>query len=956
MKWLTLVLLLVALSVAQAAEQAVYVAPTGNDANPGTLAKPFATLARARDEVRKLKAGGAVTVYVRGGILETAAPLSLGPEDSGTVARPVVYRAYRDEKPVLVGARQVTGFKPWQGEILQCDLKGTPLENVTFRQLFCDGKRMEMARYPNVDPGDPHFGQWAYVLATDAAAATNRSVSDNIAKAKDHFTATDDVIKPTWADIQDAQVCIHPAYGWAWNIVGIKSVDAEKHVINLASNVSYGLMIGDRYFVRNLLAELDAPGEWYLDKRTKVLYFWPPAPLTKQSVVLAPVTGSIIALEGAANVTVRGFTIEACDRDAITLKNCERCSIAQSTIRNCGAWAVTMTGSRKCSAVGNDITATGSGGISINCGDRKTLERGDCVADNNYIHHIAVFQRTYNTGVNLFGVGNRASHNLIHDCYHQAVLMGGNDNTVEYNVIHHTNLGSEDTGGLYMSSRDYTQRGGLVRYNLFHHCGGFGKSNSWAPVREGKVWFHYPGFTWGIYLDAPEVGMTVFGNVLYDVPVCAMFNHEGRDNTWENNIVVNAPGFQISSGNYPDLDELSYSYIKKLREQGGYDVYRTRYPELDSYTDDTATHHTCAPGKFVRNILYYTDDPGKYNTERRKGWNGQLVWTFRGSPASFAGFQFDSNCLYGPPDLALKFSLTRPPEKTGMLTWEEWRQTGQDAHSIIADPMFVNPARHDYRLKPGSPALKLGFQQLPLDQMGPYRSELRATWPVVEAPGAAALGDFTTERCFELPGYRAKPRVSAEYTVPRRGDIKVDGVLSEWPLDDPKAVMECREEYSGGDTAGLPSVACAAYDDQALYVAVRNPMRRPDKLVMTGGWGGRDGLELAFQDAVSKPEGPVLNLYGYPDGTIESLTIAGASAAQAEQLKQGVTYAARRTDKGWECEWRLPWSATGIDPTKVKRLRFNLGVRKVEDAAWVVWRGTGGYNFDVAKAGVLVLQ
>ncbi len=75
-----------------------------------------------------------------------------------------------------------------------------------------------------------------------------------------------------------------------------------------------------------------------------------------------------------------------------------------------------------------------------------------------------------------------------------------------------------------------------------------------APGGNGKVKFEYPHFTWGIYLDAPEAGVTVFGNLLYNVPVCGMFNHEGRDNTWENNIVVDAPAFRVSSSNYPDLD------------------------------------------------------------------------------------------------------------------------------------------------------------------------------------------------------------------------------------------------------------------------------------------------------------------------------------------------------------------------------------------------------------------
>jgi len=107
----------------------------------------------------------------------------------------------------------------------------------------------------------------------------------------------------------------------------------------------------------------------------------------------------------------------------VTLKNCEGTLVAGCTIRNTGLWGVSIEGGRSTGAAGNDIYATGAGGVSINSGDRQTLTRGDCYADNNYIHHIAVFQRTYNTGVNLSGVGNRASHNLIHDCYHQALLV-----------------------------------------------------------------------------------------------------------------------------------------------------------------------------------------------------------------------------------------------------------------------------------------------------------------------------------------------------------------------------------------------------------------------------------------------------------------------------------------------------------------------------------------------------
>jgi hypothetical protein len=75
-------------------------------------------------------------------------------------------------------------------------------------------------------------------------------------------------------------------------------------------------------------------------------------------------------------------------------------------------------------------------------------------------------------------------------------------------------------------------------------------------------------------------------------------------------------------------------------------------------------------------------------------------------------------------------------EGTATDEWTAWRARGMDLHSVMADPLFVDPAHDDYRLRPGSPALKLGFRPIPLDRIGPYRSPLRASWPIAEAPGA----------------------------------------------------------------------------------------------------------------------------------------------------------------------------------------------------------------------------
>ena len=757
------VLVIAAVVAACCEPTAVYVSTDGNDHWSGRLPSPqaddgpFATLHRAQEELRKLKAegklGDGATVFVRAGTYTLTETLALGPEDSGTPDAPVIYRAYRGEKPVLLGARKITGFRPHQGSILQCDLKGTPLAGVPLRQLFFRGERMVMARYPNKDPKDPHFGTWAHVLSAEKSQA-------------DRFVCTDDVIKD-WTNVQDAEVCIHPTYGWAWKVVRIKSADRETDEIVLAAGTHYGQTVGDRFYVQNLLEELDAPGEWYLDRGNSVLYFWPPADLSEGDV-LAPVVKTVVSMKGAGHITVRGFTIEACDGDAVRIEDCESCVIARSTIRNCGGWGVAISGGHRSGAMGNDIHATGAGGVSLRGGDRKTLERGDNFATNNYIHHIAEFRKTYNTGVNINGVGNTAGHNLIHDCYHQGILMGGNDNTVEYNIIHHTNLGSEDTGGLYMSSRNYTARGNVIRHNIFHHIGGFGKANSWAPVRDGKVKFEYPHFTWGIYLDAPETGVHVYGNVLYSVPICGMFNHSGKDNTWENNIVVDCPGFRAGVWGRGDLFVTSWNHVRQARKEGYWDLYLARYPDLARYEENEPRANTMFNCRFMRNIVYYTQADGKWLREKnRSSWDGgQLVWTYRGHKDDFPEFEFDYNTVYAPPGITPKFELTLAPGGRKLLSWDEWRTTGKDEHSVLADPLFVDPASHDYRLKPESPALKLGFKQIPFEKIGPYEDELRASWPIVEAPGASALGDFTTVRHFQLPGFEPVP---AQEFIPRSG-------------------------------------------------------------------------------------------------------------------------------------------------------------------------------------------
>lgn len=735
---------------------ALYVAPDGDDGASGRSPdEAFATPQRACDELRALgeageRAAGA-TVHIAGGTYERDETLVLGAEHSGSADAPVVLRGDPDDPPVLTGARRVEGLQPYEGRILRAPLSGTPLEGAQVREVTFGGEPLTLARYPNVEPDDPHFGTWAHVLDVDG---------DGV---RDRFICTEDVIKEGWTRVDQARVCIHPGYDWAWNILPVAEADPESGEIALARDASYDLRVGDRLYVENLLEELDAPGEWYFDAEASMLYVMPPGDV-EGAEVRAAVTDTVLRLEGASHVTVEGLVIEGCTDDAVRMEDCEECTIARSVVRSCRGWGIVITGGHGSGAFGNDICDTGEGGISLSGGDRETLERGENFAENNYIHHIARVWRTYRTGVNCRGVGNRVAHNLIHDTYHAGMTLGGNENVVELNEVHHTNLGSADTGGIYFCSRDWTQRGNIIRHNIFHHLGGFGKANSWSPVRDGKVTFEYPHFTWGIYLDDPTTGTQVYGNVLHHVPICGLHNHGGRDNSFVNNIIVDAPAFGAGAlspswSEWPRIRERLHDHVYEGSP------YLELYPELAGYTDENPQEMSGLT--IERNIVYYTGnapawlDPAHYRTD-----GAPQVFTVRCAEEDWAQISFDHNLIHAPEGMEPVFSRQFSGGQREVMTWEQWRATGADEHSRMADPMFVDAAGGDFHLRDGSPALEMGFEPIPLERIGPYEHELRASWPIVEAPGAARLGEFHTERHFQLPGYEPVP---ARATAARGG-------------------------------------------------------------------------------------------------------------------------------------------------------------------------------------------
>jgi hypothetical protein len=248
---------------------AFYVAPHGNDSWLGrTAERPLATLQRARDAVRALKARGLTTpveVVVRGGTYNLSEPLVLTPEDSGTATCPVTWRAQEGERVIIRGGRKITGWKPWRNGIYQADLKAQGLKGVSFHQLFYRAAtssdsfstREVLARYPNFDPQHPRTGGNLYV-------------AQKAAKPREQLIYGDgDIPWDLWKDTSQAEVVSTYNRGWQFAITPVLHVDPKTRTITVR-RVRGEFIKLNRYFIQNMLEALDSAGEWYLDRKQSI--------------------------------------------------------------------------------------------------------------------------------------------------------------------------------------------------------------------------------------------------------------------------------------------------------------------------------------------------------------------------------------------------------------------------------------------------------------------------------------------------------------------------------------------------------------------------------------------------------------------------------------------------------------------------------------------------------------
>ncbi|PIU64111.1 MAG: hypothetical protein COS85_13790, partial [Armatimonadetes bacterium CG07_land_8_20_14_0_80_59_28] len=644
--WLMLASVLTSPPTTEADSQppVLYISTKGDDSWSGKLASPnkaksdgpFTTLERARDAVRELKQNGGIAVELRGGVYERDTTFKLTAEDAGTAEAPVVYRAHAGEEVRVVGGRHLppAAFKPVtdpavldrldsvaRGKLLQADLKSLGIGNYgefpnRFRgaapvlELFFNDQRMMLARWPN--------DGWAHVAKVVERGSVPR-VGDKTVKPGAFEYEGD---RPARWKIEDGVwLTGYWCFDWCDEAIRVRSIDPGKRVITFTDPHIYGLGSGNqgprRYYALNILDELDRPGEYYLDRKTGTLYFWPPAPIAKARIAVSVLQDPLISLDAAAHVTIRGLTLEACRGVALTIKGGREDQIVSCVVRNTGQAGIAVEGGEKHRVEACDIHDTGTLGISLVGGDRKTLTAAGHEAINNHIYRFSRLQRTYASAIQVGGVGNRVAHNLIHDAPHQAIGLSGNDHIIEFNEVHHVIMETDDCGAFYMG-RNPSERGTVIRYNFWHHLG--------SPLGHGNA---------AIYFDDGDGGQTVYGNVFIRCGEPALgsfgtvFCHGGHDNLIENNIFIEC---KRAIGAAPWNDRRWAEALKEgdWQQKLLKDVditkppYSTRYPELEGYMTPSgkprmnraARNVAVMCGQFVRgNYLdddnFITDkDPG----------------------------------------------------------------------------------------------------------------------------------------------------------------------------------------------------------------------------------------------------------------------------------------------------------------------------------------------------------
>ena len=684
-----------------------YVSPQGSDSGPGTLEKPFASLARARDVVREQKQRRPNKDYVvqlRGGVHRFTETLVFALQDSAADGRTITYEAYPGETPVLSAGAPITGWKR-EGKLWVADL---PAGVRNFVTLYDKSGRLQRARGAGFSPTRDYKnvnGLDTNTLAFPAGAIRN------------------------WPNLSDVEIFVRPNFGWLVNMLPLESVD-EAAGLARTSVAATHQMIKVRWgprdinakgsvWVENALDVLDEPGEWALNTNTRKIYLWPrtekpEAIEASQLTELIRVEGKI-DYDGPRDTPVRGITFrglsftrgdrfrwekerlgwglqhdwEMFDRPTalLRLRGSERISIENCRFFDSGGTGVRMDLHAQHNRVVDSVFERMGGAGILLAGygpGTKDVNRHNEVL-RNHIHHVGEIL-WHAPAVFVWQSGeNRVGNNLVHDLHYSGIVVSGRiawnregrgqcSKTIRWKEIDAV-LGREAALGARPEWR--------VREPFLH-----GRNN----IVERNDIHHVMNTLWdgnGIYVSGTGKNNIVRENFVHDnlnYNMCEAIRCDGdqHETTLERNVIFRNAG----TGSGIAINGVNHIINNFIVDQRAGFAHRALISLQASPVDGSIIQ---------RNVLFATTPGTKIYFQ--KGLDGP-----------------DPHLRETKADRNLYWNTLDP-------TWAEQhfateRPHGIETNSTFADPMFIDPEQGDFRFRPGSAAEKLGIQPLDMRRVG----------------------------------------------------------------------------------------------------------------------------------------------------------------------------------------------------------------------------------------------
>jgi hypothetical protein len=699
------VCLVLLLGLSASAATTLHVATNARAGGDGSPLHPFQTLEEARNAIRRMEKRpvGGVEVVLSGGFYPVSQSFALWKQDSGSKESPVVYRAASREKVILFGGTILKHewFKPLSDVTLKARLidkrAASGIRVADLRQqgitdfgkitrhgwnlepanrlppvgLSVGGERMILARWPNRDEPSGYLRKEEAKFGVTGMVSYRKVIDPGaVARQKNGGGGTIEVgfdRMGRWENTGDIWLDGVLSATWEWTYNQVADWDVKKKQISLGYPELSGLgtkMRVNHFYFENVFEELDQPGEYFIDRERGLLYLCLPADFEDKPVILSSLAEPMITVRNASFVGFQGLEFETGRSDCIRITDCENVVIDGCEIRNFSLGGIVMDG--KNNIVRNcHLHDLGAFGVQLSGGDLQTLEPGGNVVENCHIHHVAWDQKSQIPGIYMWGVGNIARHNEIHDLPHFAIrIRHANDCVVEWNEIYDLpNYHFFDGGAIYVyTALNPEQRGTVIRNNYFRRI----------PTN-------------GIYIDNHSMGVTAEANVLWDVgnkqPYSkALTANSGGQNVFRNNIVIDCDKpveHADFSGNHAYGAKMQANWDRCIEQFGNGKVKETPHDKYNCFKEFLA-----------------------FKTEEEFRW-----------PASLA----ENNLFFNPTVRLNKEAVA----DQGIVN-----ATGKLEHHnnlyLETDPGFSGWRSGDFRLPESSPVYKTiaGFKPVHFERMG----------------------------------------------------------------------------------------------------------------------------------------------------------------------------------------------------------------------------------------------